>query len=157
MATYQYHQYQEPPFFVDPNAFVYSQYGPRRSKTPTDSLINHSGLSPGPLTTTPPLSRNPSHPPELPRDQPPEHLLWDNGSASNSPTSVKTPDGESFEVDMLDSDSMRAFYHHNVNTMSSQTSHNAIAAMDSNMFFSPHGTISDQGLFVDLLDLKCLR
>jgi hypothetical protein len=147
MSTYSqhYHHYEEQPLFADPHAFVYGQYDARRSKTPTDSLINHTGLSPGPLST-PPLSRIQSQQPELPRDQPPEQLLWDNGSSSDSPTSVRTPDGsESFEVEMLDSDAIPNYYHHNVNTMSTQGSHNAIPAMDSSMLFTAQGTFSDQG------------
>lgn len=147
MAAYaqHYHQYSEQPLFVDPHAFVYGgQYDARqRSKTPTDSLLNHTGLSPGPLTTPPPLSRGPSQHAELAQD--PEHMLWDNGSSSTSPTSVRTPDGESFEVEMLDSDSMRNYYHHNGNTMSAQASHNALPTMDSSMLFTAQGTFSDQG------------
>jgi hypothetical protein len=148
MSTYSqhYHHYQEQPLFIDPHAFVYGQYDTRRSKTPTDSLLNHTGLSPGPLST-PPLSRNQSRQPELPQDQPPEQLLWDNGSSSNSPTSVRTPDGsESFEVEMLDSDPIPNYYHHNGNNMSTQSSHSAIPAMDSSMLFTAQGTLSDQGL-----------
>ncbi|KAH7391836.1 hypothetical protein BKA66DRAFT_413171 [Pyrenochaeta sp. MPI-SDFR-AT-0127] len=148
MSTYSqhYHQFQEQPLFIDPHAFDYGHYDPRRSKTPTDSLINHTGRSPGALTTTPPLSRNPSQPPEPSRDQFPEQMLWDNGSASNSPSSVRTPDGESFEVEMLDSESMRNFYNQNGNTMSTQTTHNTIPAMDSTMFFTDQAMFSDQVL-----------
>ncbi|CAO2648964.1 Nn.00g099130.m01.CDS01 [Neocucurbitaria sp. VM-36] len=148
MSTFSQHyqHFHEQPLFIDPHTFVYSQHDTRRSKTPTDSLINHTGLSPGPLTTTPPLSRNPSQPPEPSRDQLPDQMLWDNGSLSNSPTSVRTPDGESFEVEMLDSESIRNFYHQNGNTMSTQGSHNAIPAVDSSMFFTAQGTISDQAI-----------
>lgn len=64
---------------------------------------------------------------------------------SNSPTSVRTPDGESFEVEMLDQD-MRTFYQHNGVNMSTQASHNAIPALDTNMFFTPQGTISNHGM-----------
>ncbi|KAF1838316.1 hypothetical protein BDW02DRAFT_14199 [Decorospora gaudefroyi] len=143
MSTYsQHYQYQEQPLFIDPHAFFSAQHDSRRSKTPTDSLINHTGLSPGPLTTPPLMSRNHSQQPELPRDQPPEHILWENGSSSNSPTSVRTPDGESSEVDMLDSD---YYYNHIASTMSTQSAHNAIPAMDSSMLFTAHGTLSDQG------------
>jgi hypothetical protein len=78
-------------------------------KTPTDSPINHSGLSPIPLTATPPLSRNPSRPPEPPRDQTPDDMPWDTGGLSNSPKSVRTPDVDPFEVEMLDS-AVRNFY-----------------------------------------------
>ncbi|KAH7077368.1 hypothetical protein FB567DRAFT_535115 [Paraphoma chrysanthemicola] len=138
MSTFsqQYQHFQQPPFF-DPYTFASGHYDTGREKTPTDSLINHTGHSPIPLITTPPLSRNASRPPEPPRDQPPEHLLWDNVSPSDSPTSVRTPDGESFEVEMLDAD-VRNFYHHNGMNMSTQVSHNAIPAEDTSMFFSNH-------------------
>ncbi len=147
MSTFSHHYrpYQDHQLFIDPHAFTFNQYDAPRSKTPTDSLINHSGLSPGPLTTTPTSSRNHSQPPDPPRDHPPDQLLWDSGSLSNSPTSVRTPDCDSFEIDMLDSESMRNFYHQTENTMSTQSPHSAIPALDSSMFFSTHGTISDQG------------
>ena len=93
---------QEQPLVNDPHTFVYGQHNARRSKTPTGSLINHTGLSPVPLTT--------SQPPELSREQVPEYMLSDS-SLSNSPTSVRTPDDDSFEVEMLDSGSVRNFYH----------------------------------------------
>jgi hypothetical protein len=150
MSTFsqQYH-FQDQPIFIEPHAFSLGHYDPGRHKTPTDSLINHTGLSPTPLTTTPPLSRNPSRPPEPLRDHTPDHLLWDNGSLSNSPTSVRTPDGDSFEVEMLDSESIRNFYHHNGANMATQASHHAVPAVDSSMFFTPNGTISDHGMSVD--------
>jgi hypothetical protein len=147
MSAYsQHYAYSEQPLFVDPHAFVYGgQYDARqRSKTPTDSLVNHTGLSPGPLTTTPPLSRGPSQQPELLQD--PEHMLWDNGSSSTSPTSVRTPDGDSFEVEMLDSESMRNYYHQNGNTMPAQTTPNRLPTMDSSMMFTAQGTFSDQAV-----------
>jgi len=154
MSTFsqQYH-FQEQPIFIDPHAFSLGHYDPGRHKTPTDSLINHTGLSPTPLTTTPPLSRNPSRPPEPLRDHPPDHLLWDNGSLSNSPTSVRTPDGDSFEVEMLDSESIRNFYHQNGANMSTQASHNAVPAVDATMFYTPNGTISDHGMCVSGADV----
>lgn len=144
MFDEQYQHYSQQ-YFVDPNTFTLGHYG-RRDKTPTDSLINHTGLSPIPLTATPPLSRNPSRPPEPSREQLPEHMLWDDGSLSNSPTSVKTPDGESFEVEMLDSD-VRTFYHEGMN-MSTQVSHNAIPAVDESMMFTSQNTFSDHGTSV---------
>jgi hypothetical protein len=140
------YQHYQLPLYTDPPAFPIGQYGTRREKTPTDSLINHTGLSPGPLTATPPLSRNTSRPPELPRELPQDHMLWDDGSLSNSPTSVKTPNDESFEVDMLDAD-VRTYYQNGVD-MSTQAAHQAIPAMDQSMFFSPQGTISDHGMWV---------
>lgn len=75
-------------------------------------------------------------------------MLWDDGSLSNSPTSVKTPDGELFEVEMLDSESMRNFYHQTGVNMSTQVSHNAIPAVDNGMFLTPQGSISDHGMSV---------
>ncbi|KAF2033851.1 hypothetical protein EK21DRAFT_57779 [Setomelanomma holmii] len=146
MSTFsQQYQHFQQPLFVDPHTFAFGHYDTGREKTPTDSLINHTGHSPIPLTTTPPLSHNPSRPPELPRDQPPDHMFWDNGSLSDSPTSVRTPDGESFEIEMLDSD-VRSFYHQNGVDMSTQVSHNAIPAIDQSMFLTPQGTISDHAL-----------
>ncbi|KAH8731520.1 hypothetical protein GQ44DRAFT_767385 [Phaeosphaeriaceae sp. PMI808] len=147
MSTFQ-QQYQhfQQPLFVDPHTFTFGHYDARREKTPTDSLINHSGHSPIPLTTTPPISRNPSRPPEPLRDQPPDHMLWDNGSLSNSPTSVRTPNDESFEVEMLDSESIRNFYHQNGASMSTQVSHNGIPAVAPGMFLTPQGDISDHAL-----------
>jgi hypothetical protein len=145
MSTFheQWQHFPQQQLYVDPHAFAIAQYGVPREKTPTESLINHSGHSPIPLTATPPLSRNPSRPPEPPRDQP-DQMLWDDGSMSNSPTSVRTPDGESFEVEMLDTD-MRNYYQQNGMAMSSQESHNAIPAMDSSMIFTSQGTFSDHG------------
>ena len=58
---------------------------------------------------------------------------------------MRTPDGESFEVDMLDSDSIRNYYNHG-STMTTQSPHNAIPTMDSGMLFTAQGTLSDQGL-----------
>ncbi|KAF2134334.1 hypothetical protein P153DRAFT_110128 [Dothidotthia symphoricarpi CBS 119687] len=146
MSTFsQQYQFQEQPQFFDPRAFGYGQYDVLRPKTPTDSLLNHTGLSPGPLFTTPPLSRNPSQQPELPQDQLPEHMFWeDHGSLSNSPTSVRTPDPDSFEVEMLDS-TLRSYYQSG-NTMSTQAPQDAIPVMDTGMFLTPQGTISDQAI-----------
>ncbi|KAF1914878.1 hypothetical protein BDU57DRAFT_520076 [Ampelomyces quisqualis] len=148
MSTFdeqQYHTYHRHSLFVDPQVFTYVQYGTEREKTP-ESIVNHSGYSPTPLTATPPLSRNPSRPPEAPRDQPPEHMLYDNGSLSNSPTSVKTPNDESFEVEMLDTD-IRNFYQGV--SMSTQASHNVVPAMDQTMLLSD-GTFSDYTLHTTL-------
>ena len=137
--------YQPQQFFYEQSVFEPAHNGVRRSKTPTDSLINHTGLSPGgyspgPLITTPPpLSRNPSQQPVPLQEQLPEQSFWDNGSFSNSPTSVRTPDNDSFEVEMLDSD-MGRFYQQDTNIMSTQSSHNDILAVDSTMYFSDQGT-----------------
>lgn len=138
----QYNTYHQQSLFADPHTFTFPQYGTGREKTP-ESLVNHSGYSPTPLTATPPLSRNPSRPPEPLRDQPPEHMLYDDGSLSNSPTdSVKTPNDESFEVDMLDDTDVRNYYQGV--SMSTQVSHNVIPAMDQSMLL-PNGTFSDYG------------
>jgi hypothetical protein len=141
--------YQQQQFF-DPSAFEQSQNAAYRSKTPTDSMINHSGLSPanyspGPLITTPPpLSRHPSQQPVPTQEQVPDQVYWDNGSFSNSPTSVRTPDN----VEMLDNPDMRSFYQQESNVMSTQASNNNVPAVDSNMFFS------DQGMFSKII--RCL-
>jgi hypothetical protein len=72
---------------------------------------------------------------ELPQDQPPEQLVWDDNESSPS-TSVRTPDSsESLEVDMLHSGPI-SNYNFNGN-MSTQSSHNV---------FTARGTFSDQGL-----------
>ncbi|KAL5122022.1 hypothetical protein ACEQ8H_000238 [Pleosporales sp. CAS-2024a] len=140
---FQYFQ-QQPLYYGQPTfAFDHHAAGP---KTPTDSLLNHTGLSPAPLTATPPLSRTSSRPPELPRDQPvPDQILWDDGSLSNSPTSVRTPDGESFEVEMLDTD-LRTFYQTGQQNGSTQVFQNAIPAVDTNFYFNPPATITNQAL-----------
>ncbi|KAF3005872.1 hypothetical protein E8E13_009158 [Curvularia kusanoi] len=133
--------YQPHQFFYEQSAFDLAHNDVRRAKTPTDSLINHTGLSPGghspgPLITTPPpLSRNHSHQPIPPQDQLPEQSFYDNGSFSNSPTSVRTPDNDSFEVEMLDSDIGR-FYQQDSTIMPTQSSQNHVAAVDSSQFFS---------------------
>ena len=142
MATYHpFYQYHEQPQVLMPDAFAYAHYDPQRSKTPV-SLINHSGHSPGPLST-PPSSRNPSQPPEQPPEHPPDHMAWDDAAASisDSPTSVKTPDNDSFEFDLLDGpESMRDFYQgQNPAIMTSQVSHQALPALDTNMYFSDQG------------------
>lgn len=146
MATYQqYPPRHEHPLFYDPHSFTHDQYGFPRSKTPTDSLVNHTGYSPGPFLTTPPVSRNPSQPPEPFQDQVPEQLPWDNGSFSDSPT-VMTPDVEPMEVDMVDSSQI--FYDHNGPAMSVPASHSAVSAMDTSMFLAGQGVISDQGMWL---------
>ncbi|KAH6629821.1 hypothetical protein C7974DRAFT_395298 [Boeremia exigua] len=134
----------QPQFLYEQSVFQSSHNGARRSKTPSESLIGHTGYSspggysPGPLITTPPpLSRNPSQQPVPPQEQLPDQSFWDNGSFSNSPTSVRTPDNESFEVEMLDSDIGR-FYQQDASIMTTQSPHNNIPAVDSNMFFNDH-------------------
>lgn len=145
--------FQQHQFFCEPYTFELAQDGTRRSKTPTDSLINHTGrspggYSPGPLITTPPPpSRNPSQQPTPSQEQLPDQSFWDHGSISNSPTSVRTPDNDSFEVEMLDSEIGR-FYHQDTNIMTTQSSHNNVPAVAPNMFFTPQQVISDQGTFV---------
>lgn len=143
--------YQPQQFFYEPHALGLAHDDSQRSKTPTDSLQNHTGASPGsyspgPLfTTSPSLSRHPSQQPIPSQEQLPDQTYWDNGSISNSPTSVKTPDNDSFEVEMLDSEIGR-FYHQDTNIMSTQSSHNNIPAVDSNMFYSSQNVFSDQVL-----------
>lgn len=152
MSTFQeqWQPFQQQPLYVDPHAFALGHYDHlARDKTPTESLINHTGLSPIPLTATPPLSRNTSRPPEPPRDQP-DLMLWDNGSLSSSPTSVRTPDGDSPDFEMLDPDPLH-YYHQSAVSMSTQESSDAVTAINSNMMFTPHGTFSDYGMSMQSL------
>jgi hypothetical protein len=137
-------------FHEQPQVLIASGYGQptgnaQRSKTPA-SLINHSGHSPGPLSTPPPLSRNASQGPE----QLPEHaeqMVYDDafGNYSDSPTSVRTPDDSNFEVDMLDSQSMRDFYHTQNEGMTTQVSESALPALETNMFLTGPGPFPDHG------------
>ncbi|KAF2710405.1 hypothetical protein K504DRAFT_476371 [Pleomassaria siparia CBS 279.74] len=149
MATYtpynQYHDQQQ--VLLPSNMFDYNQqYYPQSPKTPTSSsLINHPGLSPGPLST-PPRSRNPSQPPDQLSEQAFEPMAWDDGSGSlsNSPTSVRTPDNETFDCDMLDeSHSMRDFYQNQSrNPAMYNTTHvvqQAHPAMGTTMLFTDQG------------------
>ncbi|KAJ4986571.1 hypothetical protein SVAN01_07880 [Stagonosporopsis vannaccii] len=132
--------YQPQQFFYEQSAFELAHNDARRSKTPTESMINHTGLSPGSyspgplITTPPPLSRNPSHQPVTLQEQLAEQSLWDNSSFSNSPTSVRTPDNDSFEVEMLDSDIGR--FYQDTNIMSTRSSQNSIPAVDSTIYFT---------------------
>lgn len=144
-SYYQYQNQQE--VFVAPNnVFGYVQYDPRRSKSPS-SLINHSGRSPGPLNT-PPLNRNDPRGPEPPPDHAPEHMVYDEsfGSLSNSPTSVRTPEDTSFEVEMLDLP-MRDLYRDQNGAMSSQVSQGTISPINTTMFLNSDGLFTDQGQY----------
>ena len=138
--------YQPQQFFYEQSAYDLAHNDVRRAKTPTDSLVNHTGLSPGghspgPLITTPPpLSRNHSQQPIPSTEQLPEQSFYENGSFSNSPTSVRTPDNDSFEVEMLDSDIGR-FYQQDPNMMSTQGPQNNISAVDSAMYLSDQGRL----------------
>jgi hypothetical protein len=149
MATYpQYYQYSEQAQLLSTsNMFQYSQYDSQRPKTPT-SMINHSGFSPGPLST-PPMSRNTSQQPEQLPEQPPDQIAWDDvtGSISNSPTSVRTPDNDTFDIDMLDApEEIRNFYRApNAAMMTTHISHQTLPALDqSTMFFTDQGPLSFQ-------------
>jgi hypothetical protein len=70
------------------------------------------------------------------------------GSFSNSPTSsVRTPDNESFEVDMLDQPAaMRNHYDGQSSRMTSQMLQEGTPAMDSTTFFSNACTKLDLNL-----------
>lgn len=68
-------------------------------------------------------------------------MLYDDGSLSNSPTSVMTPEPESIEVEMLDE--AHSYYQHNEHIMSTHGSYNTIPAMDSSMMLSTHDMIGD--------------
>lgn len=137
--NYGYH-YQEQPqvFFTSANTLGYTQYDAQRSKTPT-SLITHPGHSPGPLST-PPQSRNPSQPPE----QAPDQMIWDDavGSQSNSPTSVRTPEDDSFDMEMLDADRNGYYQNPTGEVMTTQVSQDALNAMDLSIL----SNLSEQGL-----------
>jgi hypothetical protein len=113
-------QYGEQAYMCAPellleNHLGYPQFPVQRSKTP-GSLYNHTGLTPtpsGPIST--PQSRDNSQPPpEQPFVQPLEQMNnWDDapdGSYSTSPTSVRTPDENTFDQDMPDA-AFRDFYH----------------------------------------------
>ncbi|PVI00548.1 hypothetical protein DM02DRAFT_708049 [Periconia macrospinosa] len=151
----QYHQYHQYPYQEAPqiNTDYFFEYGSSDvsgSKSPS-SLINHTGYSPGPLTgyspkplSTPPLSRNASQGPESFPEQAPEQMVYDgsSGSLSNSPTSVRTPDHDSFEFEMLDGE-MRDFYQSQSTIMTStHATQSTIPAMEAPMF-----AYSNQGMF----------
>jgi hypothetical protein len=143
-----YPQYQEQPqVYIAANPYGYGQPtgNAQRSKTPA-SLINHTGHSPGPLSTPPPPSRNASQGPE-PLPEHAEQMVYDDpfGNCSDSPTSVRTPDDTNFEVDMLDSQSMRDFYHTQNGAMTTQVSQSGLPALETNMFLSVQGTFPEHG------------
>ncbi|KAF1971213.1 hypothetical protein BU23DRAFT_196677 [Bimuria novae-zelandiae CBS 107.79] len=144
--NYYYQQPMAPEVSVAPDVYYYDQqYAARRSKTPT-SLVNHTGLSPGGPLSTPPMSRDASRGPEHLLGQYPEQMVND-GSASNSPTSVRTPDNDTFEDFMLDSNSMREFYQGNRGMMMTQVSQRPLTSVDNNnVILTAQGTISDQAL-----------
>ena len=148
MATYsQYPRYSEQAQHLPTSEmFPYSQYDYQPPKKPT-SMINHSGFSPRPIST-PPMSRNTSQQPEQLPEQPPDQMAWDDvaGSISNSPTSVRTPDNDAFDTDMLDaSEEMRNFYEApNVDMMTTHVSHQTLPAFDQTMLFSDQGLLSFQ-------------
>lgn len=140
MAYYQtYPQYQEQPqVFIASDAYGYGQPtgNAQRSKTPA-SLINHTGHSPGPLSTPPPLSRNASQGPEqLPAHA--EQMVYDDafGNYSDSPTSVRTPDDNNFEVEMLDSQSLRDFYQTQNGAISTDVSQGGLPAFSTTTFMN---------------------
>lgn len=145
-APYQ-HFDTGPPVFMTQNLtnFPYGQPtgNAPRSKTPA-SLVNHTGHSPGPLSTPPPPSRNASQGPEqLPEH--PEQMVYDDayGNLSDSPISAKTPDD--FEVDMLESPMLDFYPTHNAD-MTTQVSQSGLPALETNMMLNPPGPFSDQVL-----------
>ena len=113
----------------------YTGYLPMREEI----LINHTGLCPNPLTTTSPLNCSSSRPLE-PRDQPPDQI-WDNGRLSNSPTSVRTPDGESFEAEEIYSEPIRNIY--SFSSRLNQQQRQALPEFRSANIGLEHGTISE--------------
>lgn len=76
------------------------------------------------------------------------NMLWDNDSDSSSPTSVKTPDGENFEAELLDPD-VRNFFNAAMNE-STRVSYNAIPVVDQSIF-TPQNTFSDHSMLSSLL------
>jgi hypothetical protein len=85
-----------------------------KPETPSSIMPDFDLGSPEPrqvpgLVITPPVGRNPSRRLGPPRELPSNHMLWDNGSLPNSPTSVRTPDSESFEVEMLGSEAQSPY------------------------------------------------
>ena len=149
-STYWHHHHHQQPMAPDPPILNdLSAFGQphvlQRSKTPT-SLVNHTGLSPGGPLSTPPMSRDASRGPEPLPPQFPDQMVYD-GSASNSPTSVRTPDNDSLEELVLDTHSLRNFYHDNRAMMPAQLSPQTLTAADDNSaFLTTQGTISDQGM-----------
>ncbi|KAF2684912.1 hypothetical protein K458DRAFT_28082 [Lentithecium fluviatile CBS 122367] len=148
MAYYQsYSHYQEPEVLIASNV-VYGYGQPTGnsdgSKTPA-SMINHSGHSPGPLST-PSLSRNASQGPEALPDYAEQMVYDDPGNLSDSPTSVKTPDDDTnFEDLMLDS-STRDYYQNQNGAMTTQVSQGGLTAPQTNMFLAAQGAYPDQVL-----------
>lgn len=152
---YQYPAHSHGQALLPTNVLNYGQIEDRGSKSPL-SLINHPRQSPGPLST-PPHSRNTSQPPEREPDQ----MVYDDvgGSQSDSPTSIPTPDFESFEIEMLDAEAaMREFYHHNhsVAMVSTQMQQDPIPAMDTDFFLSNQGMPCSQRNFC-ILKWKALH
>jgi hypothetical protein len=142
MAYPQYPQYsyQDLQVLVPQDPFASYTSDAQRSKTPT-SLLNHAAHSPGGPLSTPPLSRNASRGPDPLAEQVPEQMIYDDafGSLSNSPTSVRTPDHDAFEFDLLDSQSLRNFYNQNDIMTTTHASHATIPATETNMY-----TFNDQ-------------
>jgi hypothetical protein len=148
--AYYHHNYpyqDQSEVFIASNPYGYGQHTGtvQRSKTPT-SLVNHTGHSPGPLST-PSVSRNASQGPEQLPDHA-EQMVYDDtyGNFSDSPTSVRTPDDNNFEVEMLDTQSMRDFYHTQNGAMTTQVSNARLPALETNMFLTPQDTYTDQGM-----------
>ncbi|KAF2749945.1 hypothetical protein M011DRAFT_475265 [Sporormia fimetaria CBS 119925] len=142
MSSYaQFYQYLDQGQLLDStNVLSYGYDDRRREKSPS-SMVNHSGHSPGPLST-PPHSRNTSQPPE----QPPDQMVYDDlgGSQSDSPVTVPTPDVDVFELELLDSDApLRAFYYQQGNNMTStHVQEESIPALTTN-FYLPSQVLSE--------------
>jgi hypothetical protein len=140
MSSYHhyYHFPSQGEILVSPANFSYGHDDGTRSKSPL-SMINNPSLSPGPLST-PSHSRDNSQPPE----QPPDQIMYDDvgGSQSDSPTSIRTPDIEAFDLEMQYSEEdIRNFYYQQNGAMpSTEIQQSNIPAMASNLYFNDEGT-----------------
>ncbi|KAF2016039.1 hypothetical protein BU24DRAFT_347388 [Aaosphaeria arxii CBS 175.79] len=148
---YGYHD--QPQVLISTSAFEqHQQYGHyednRRSKSPA-SLINQNGLSPGPLST-PPMSRNPSQPLEPVPDQ----MVWDNGvgSPSDSTSSLQTPDNESLDFEMLDSNDVTHSLqdHSSASMLGGQTIAGELPLLNDNLYFTDIGNIPRKLMITEL-------
>lgn len=145
-SSYYQHQAPMAPEVLGAPEFYthYQQHVAQRSKSPT-SLVNHTGLSPGGPLSSPPVSRDASRGPDPLPSQYPGQVV-DDDSPSDSPTSLKTPDTDSVEEFTLDAHLVPEAYQANGDMMAAQVSQGSLPIQNQNMFFTPQGTITDQGM-----------
>jgi len=112
------------------------------------------------------MSRDPSRAREPVPNQFLEHMLNDDGlgSESTSPTSVRTPENDTIDFESLDNYPMHETYPSNGIMVTPHISPQSLSAMDSTIFMTSQGTISDQGtciiyhhLFANQTDLKAVE